>query len=637
MRLSSLAIVLGAFIAAGGASFVAAGFAVTVVEDSSEIGVRNALDEAGLTWAEVQADGLQVTMTGTAASEAQRFRALSVAGTVVDAARVIDNMSLAASEDLAPPRFSVEMLRNDSGISLIGLIPAELDREALLAEVADRANGLTVSDLLETADHPLPPGFGSALIFGIEAMGDLPRSKISVDVEQVTITAMTDSEAERDQIETRLARTAPPDIRLALDVSAPRPVITPFTLRFILDGDGPRFDACSADTDAARDQILGAAIRAGLEGKARCTIGLGVPSPQWSEAVAAAIDTVSTIGGGSVTFSDADVTLVAPEGTSQAVFDRAVGELDATLPDVFALHAVLPETPEDGAEGPPEFLATLSPEGQVQIRGRIGSEIDRMTAESFARARLGSGTVYMAARVADGLPEGWTVRALAGIEALSHLSHGAATVTPDSVTVRGDTGDPQASDKIARILSDKLGEAAQFEIDVTYLEKLDPVLNLPTPEECAEQVATILSERKLNFEPGSATPDAEAAQILNDIADVLKTCEDAAFEIGGHTDSQGREVMNQQLSQARADAILAALRERRVLTANLTAVGYGEEDPIADNGTEEGREANRRIEFKLIQPAIAAQNAADADTEADENASADEDTAAQEDTADEQD
>jgi OOP family OmpA-OmpF porin len=60
--------------------------------------------------------------------------------------------------------------------------------------------------------------------------------------------------------------------------------------------------------------------------------------------------------------------------------------------------------------------------------------------------------------------------------------------------------------------------------------------------------------------------------------------------------------MNLNLSQARADSVLNGLLARRVLTSNLTAVGYGETRPIADNETEEGREANRRIEFTLVLP-----------------------------------
>jgi OOP family OmpA-OmpF porin len=60
--------------------------------------------------------------------------------------------------------------------------------------------------------------------------------------------------------------------------------------------------------------------------------------------------------------------------------------------------------------------------------------------------------------------------------------------------------------------------------------------------------------------------------------------------------------MNLSLSQSRANAVLNALMSRRILTTGLTAKGYGETVPIADNSTEEGREANRRIEFTLIRP-----------------------------------
>ena len=74
------------------------------------------------------------------------------------------------------------------------------------------------------------------------------------------------------------------------------------------------------------------------------------------------------------------------------------------------------------------------------------------------------------------------------------------------------------------------------------------------------------------------------------------------IEIAGYTDSQGSEGGNQRLSQQRADAVLDGLRIRRVPVSNFRSVGYGEENPIADNETEEGREANRRIEFTLIEP-----------------------------------
>lgn len=602
MRLSSYVTVGATFLGAGAICFVAAGFSVALIEDNSRDSVRRALETAGLSWADADANGLQLFVIGTAPTEAERFKAVSTAGTVVDAARVIDQIELAEREAFAPPRFSVEVLRNDSGVSLIGLVPEGAESEEMRSIASRLAADGTISDLLETARYPAPDGWQQAMGLGLEALRRLPRSKISINAERVSVTAMVESEDAKRRVEMQLRRAAPASVAMVLDISAPRPVISPFTLRFILDERGARFDACSADSETSANTIVAAARAAGLQGPAKCEIGLGVPSRQWPQAAALAITKLGEIGGGTLTFSDADISLVAVEGTDQAVFDRAVGELETGLPSVFALHSVLP-TPVDATQGPPEFIATLSPEGQVQLRGRARSELSRETADSFAKARFGSSDVLTATRIDETLPRNWSVRVLAAIEALSLLAKGSVTASPDNVRIFGETGNPDARARISQLMAEKLGEGQSFSVDVTYREKLDPVAGLPTPEECIAQVAEVQSNRKIRFEPGSGTLDASAESILDDIAEILKACGDELrLEISGHTDSQGREIMNQQLSQERAQSVVNALRDRRVLTSSYVVKGYGEETPIADNGTEEGREANRRIEFQLIVP-----------------------------------
>ncbi|WP_147112977.1 OmpA family protein [Tateyamaria sp. syn59] len=601
MRLSSLLIIVVTFSVAAVLALITANLSVQLIEENSEIGVRDALDDEGMTWAEVEADGLKVTLAGIAPTEAVRFAALSTAGSIVDAARVIDEMQVEAAAAIAPPRFSAELLRNDAGLSIIGLIPAATNRTAVMDRITAIAGDTPVTDLIEVADYPAPDGWSDALGFALAAMERLPRAKVSVEAGRVSIRAITDSAEEKTNLEAQLNRAAPPGLRVALDIAAPRPVITPFTLRLVKDAAGTRFDACSADTEAARTRIVNAATAAGLTGPGTCTVGMGVPSPKWSVAVEQAIGALDTLGAGSVTFSDADITLIAAEGTPQADFDRVVGELENALPPVFALYAKLPET-VDPNQGPPEFVATLSPEGLVQLRGRLSDSNLRALVDSYAQAAFGTNSVYVATRIVDDLPGDWPVRVLTGLESLAQLSNGAVTVTPDAVTISGNTGNPKASTNIATLLASKLGEAEEFDIRVTYQEKLDPVAALPTPAECEAEIAGILSASKITFEPGSATIDASALGTMDDIAEVLRICGDIRLEIQGHTDSQGREEMNLNLSQARAQSVLNELRARRVLTSTYSAKGYGEVDPIAENDTEEGREANRRIEFKLIRP-----------------------------------
>jgi OOP family OmpA-OmpF porin len=612
-------------------------WAVDEIEARSEAAVRHALLVGGEEWASVRADGLQLILTGTADDEATRFRALSVAGRAVDSGRLIDAMQVAETAPIEPPRFSVELLRNDDGISLVGLIPAPGNGPRLADLIAGHAPDAAITDMMETTALPAPPGWDKAVAFGLIALDRLPRSKISIAADRVAITAIGNSAAEKRRLEAELARLAPQGVALDIHISAPRPVITPFTLRFIIDATGARFDACSADNERGRARILAAGRAAGARGKPTCTLGLGVPSPQWADAASLAIAALAELGAGSVTFSDADVSLIAADTVPQALFDRVVGDLEARLPKVFSLQSVLqekPENPKAGDEGPPEFTATLSPEGQVQLRGRLPNDLVRQATDSFARAKFGADAVYTAARLDPDLPDGWPVRALAGLAALAELHHGSLLMRADLVEVRGTTGNPDASDTISRILSDRLGSGQVFKINVAYDERFDPFANLPTPQGCVESVNDILTKNKVNFDPGSANIEAAAGTTLNKIADVLRTCPDVKMEIGGHTDSQGRREMNQQLSQRRAEAVLGALLDRRVPIGNLTARGYGPDQPIADNGTEAGREANRRIEVRLILPEgvdpaeDAGEVAAEAPTEATTEAPAQEATQA---------
>lgn len=631
MRLSHIFLVPASFFVAAFMSLLAANLAVRAIESVSQDAVATELFLQGHEWATTESDGLQVVLSGTAPDETSRFRAIATAGTVVDAARVIDNITIPAAAEIKPPRFSIEILRNDEGLSMIGLIPASIDRAALNENVSSIARNAKVTDLLEVADYPVPANWDAAFEFALFALEELPRSKISMDADKVSITALADDEDQKAEWAKDLKRNAPRSVLLAIDISAPRPVITPFTLRFLIDKDGARFDACSAHTTVGRATIISAATEAGMTSAANCTIGLGVPSPDWPQAVELGIGAVQALEGGSVTFSDADITLVATDTTPQATFDRVVGELESALPKVYSLHSVLPEPVQiDGSgdgNGPPEFVATRSPEGLVQMRGRVTNEVLRSAAESFARAKFGSTNVYPATRLDEDLPVDWPTRVLAALEALSYLDSGAVVVQPDVVDIRGLTGNPEASAKVSRVLSGKLGASENYQVNVSYKEELDPRHALPSPEQCAADINAALKANKITFSPGSANIEASARDTVDKIADIMRNCADVRMEIAGYTDSQGREEMNLSLSQRRAQAVLNALLTRRILTTNLTAKGYGIADPIADNKTAEGREANRRIEFHLLEVTKPSTDAADpaapADTKTGDSTDAD--------------
>ena len=72
-------------------------------------------------------------------------------------------------------------------------------------------------------------------------------------------------------------------------------------------------------------------------------------------------------------------------------------------------------------------------------------------------------------------------------------------------------------------------------------------------------------------------------------------------QVEGHTDERGRASMNLALSQARAEAVVGALIRRGVRAERLVPRGFGPSSPVASNATRQGREKNRRVEFRVLQ------------------------------------
>ena len=604
-RFSSILLPLAAFTVAAILSALGARVAVSLVEDLSRSAVQEALADDGQQWADVLGDGLQVVIEGTAPNEAARFRAMSIAGRHVDASRVIDNISVVQRDDIIVPEFVVEILRSDSGISLIGLAPATTDRDVLTHSLSEIAGNTRVADLLELAEYPAPPDWRSAMTYATRVLRELPRAKISVRAGRVEISAIAESAAEKRDLERELAYMAPRNVATRIAITAPRPVVTPFTLRFTLNAQGGSFDACVAETFDDRDLMIEAARAIGFEGDVTCPIAIGAPDPEWSRVVSQAISTLGALGGGTLTVSDTDLHIIAQQGTDEKLFDTQITALADALPALYALEADLPAppTPEGGEEAlVASFTGTLSPEGLAQFRGMIGDDLMKITADNYAAARFGRSSLSIRTKVEPSVPSGWNIRVLTAIEALSRLKNGAVSVSPESVTLTGTTNDPEASTAISALFIEKFGQDGSFDIDIEYVEEIPEEESGPTPQECLASIRAITDETKILFDPGSATLTAETRPVIDDIAKVLRDCPELPLEVAGYTDSQGREVMNQQLSQERAEAVLTALRGRRVLTGSFRSIGYGEENPIADNDTEEGREANRRIEFHLYDP-----------------------------------
>jgi outer membrane protein OmpA-like peptidoglycan-associated protein len=101
------------------------------------------------------------------------------------------------------------------------------------------------------------------------------------------------------------------------------------------------------------------------------------------------------------------------------------------------------------------------------------------------------------------------------------------------------------------------------------------------------------------FDAGKATLQPSAMTAIDRLAQLLSVYPERSVRIEGHTDSVGNAAVNQELSERRAAAVRDALLARGVDAARVEAVGFGATHPVADNGTESGRQKNRRIDIVL--------------------------------------
>ncbi len=106
---------------------------------------------------------------------------------------------------------------------------------------------------------------------------------------------------------------------------------------------------------------------------------------------------------------------------------------------------------------------------------------------------------------------------------------------------------------------------------------------------------------RLLFDTGKATLQPASQQQLEDIANVLKAYPNVEVKIGGYTDNTGDKAANMKLSDDRAKGVMNALAGLGVAANRMTAEGYGDQHPVADNATEEGRAKNRRISLRVTK------------------------------------
>jgi OOP family OmpA-OmpF porin len=252
------------------------------------------------------------------------------------------------------------------------------------------------------------------------------------------------------------------------------------------------------------------------------------------------------------------------------------------------------------ALAPPSFNASVTG-GKVTLTGTLPDEASKAAIISRARELYGDGNFTDNLKVGSGIARPAWLAALPGLLPFLKLKdrpNGGAEIDGNgTVTLSGQVAAQEIRNGIVSDVTRAL--PATWTIRDAMFVSADAALS-----EKALEAQTIvnreLADRIIEFDTGKTTirQGAAGTDILNQVADILGKY-DFPFEVSGHTDNRGNPAANQKLSQARAQAVRAYLTSRGIAATRMTATGYGDKKPVADNNTPEGLQRNRRIEFSI--------------------------------------
>ncbi|PNS07699.1 OmpA family protein [Solilutibacter silvestris] len=259
-------------------------------------------------------------------------------------------------------------------------------------------------------------------------------------------------------------------------------------------------------------------------------------------------------------------------------------------------------TPSDTAK--PATAASAQPslkidnqDGSVNVGGQL-VDADKTRLADALKQTFGADAVKGDISAdATTAPAGWLDKVIA---VLPDLKAKGVKFAIDGDKVKIDLSGVPEGDRAA--LSDKIRDAfAGFEISGLYDKGADALSKLKDGFS-ADDLVKALSLMGIRFDTGKATITKDSLEILTKAADTIKRAPAGTkIEVGGYTDNTGNAAANMKLSQERADAVVAKLKELGVTDGILSGKGYGQDKPVADNGTADGRAKNRRIEFTVAK------------------------------------
>lgn len=235
--------------------------------------------------------------------------------------------------------------------------------------------------------------------------------------------------------------------------------------------------------------------------------------------------------------------------------------------------------------------------GKYRLTGTVPDQATKDQLVAKAKEVYGEGNFIDEIKIAEVAKPSWLQSVLALLPFTKNgVANGGLEVKGNSISLVGEVTSQAEKDRI-------YAEAVKACPPNTTINNLLIIKGQTKLSEEQVKVQVKLNEaisgKIVEFETGSDQLSDKGKAVLDELAPILKESTDN-LEIGGHTDNQGNAAKNLDLSKRRAETVKKFLVAKGLDANRYSTKGYGQEKPIADNNTEEGRQRNRRIDFQVL-------------------------------------
>ena len=192
------------------------------------------------------------------------------------------------------------------------------------------------------------------------------------------------------------------------------------------------------------------------------------------------------------------------------------------------------------------------------------------------------------------MPPGWALLTELTLRAVAQTYSSTATIDDSKVAVRGITMQKTEWDKAAAKLEKNLPQGTVFQQEIIELRS-----GATLESQCSALFNSALQGRKIEFPRDSDQLSSNAYSVLDELIQIVADCPAAIIAITGHTDASGNESSNQQLSEARANSVMAYMIAGGISAERLQAIGGGSSTPLLNENNARARQVNRRIEIRI--------------------------------------